>query len=95
MAENGATHSQLQRPVDPGRDHIRGGGAADRVVLLVYADYLCPYCRRLRRILARLREALGERLLYVYRHFPNERAHPGATFVHAAVEAAANQDKFW
>jgi NhaA family Na+:H+ antiporter len=96
MAESAAVHSQLQRKVDPARDHSRGGGAAsDRIDLVVYADYLCPYCRRLRRILARLRDALGERLRYTYRHFPNEKAHPGAEFVHAAAEAAANQGKFW
>lgn len=94
MAE-GAVHSQLQRKVDPARDHTRGGSGRDRIDLVVYADYLCPYCRRLRRILARLRDALGERLAYTYRHFPNEKAHPGAEFVHAAAEAAGLQGKFW
>jgi len=93
MAE--AAPSQLQRKVDPARDHTRGGSARDRIDLVVYADYLCPYCRRLRHILARLRDALGERLAYTYRHFPNEKAHPGAELVHAAAEAAARQGKFW
>ena len=95
MAESAAVHTQLQRKVDPARDHSRGGAASDRIELVVYADYLCPYCRRLRRILARLRDALGERLRYTYRHFPNEKAHPGAEFVHAAAEAAGLQGKFW
>jgi len=87
--------AQLQRKVDPARDHTRGGDARDRIELVVYADYLCPYCRRLRHILARLRDALGERLAYTYRHFPNEKAHPGAELVHAAAEAAGRQGKFW
>ena len=95
MAESAAAHTQLQRKVDPARDHTRGGGGRDRIELVVYADYLCPYCRRLRRILARLRDALGERFAYTYRHFPNEKAHPGAEFVHAAAEAAGLQGKFW
>jgi NhaA family Na+:H+ antiporter len=95
MAESSAAHTQLQRKVDPARDHTRGGDARDRIDLVVYADYLCPYCRRLRRILARLRDALGERLAYTYRHFPNEKAHPGAELVHAAAEAAGLQGKFW
>jgi len=93
MAE--AAPPQLQRKVDPARDHTRGGNARDRIDLVVYADYLCPYCRRLRQILARLRDALGERLAYTYRHFPNEKAHPGAELVHAAAEAAGRQGKFW
>ena len=42
-------------------------------------------------VLDRLRQALGERLVYVFRHFPNERAHPGATFIARAAEAAARR----
>jgi NhaA family Na+:H+ antiporter len=87
---------RLQRPIDPSQDHVRGGSAPDHVVsVVVYSDYLCPYCRRLRPVLERLRHALGERLAYVFRHFPNERAHPGATFLARAAEAAAQQGHFW
>src|ERR1700687_700588 len=90
-----ASPSRLASPVDPARDHIRGGGAAGGVVTLVlYGDYLCPSCRRLRFVIGGLRKALGERLAYVFRHFPNERAHPGADFASRAAEAAANQNRF-
>jgi NhaA family Na+:H+ antiporter len=37
----------------------------------------------------------GDRLVYVFRHFPNEHAHPGAEFAARAAEAAAAQGKFW
>jgi Thioredoxin len=71
---------RLQRAVDPLDDHVRGGSASNGVVsVVVYSDYLCPYCRRLRHVLARLRQTMGERLAYVFRHYPNERAHPGDT----------------
>ncbi|HEX9298329.1 MAG TPA: Na+/H+ antiporter NhaA [Polyangiaceae bacterium] len=86
---------RLLRPVDGGRDHVRGGGEPGVVTVLAYADFLCPYCRRLRDVMSRLREALGERLLYVFRHFPNERAHPGAEIIARAAEAAAQQGRFW
>src|SRR6476619_4542733 len=87
---------RLQRPVDRARDNIRGGSAPSGVVsVVVYGDYLCPYCRRLRHVLARLRQALGERLAYVFRQFPNERAHPGATLISRAAEAAGKQGRFW
>ena len=46
-------------------------------------------------MLVRLRKALGERLAYVFRQFPNERAHPGAEFAAQAAEAAARQGRFW
>jgi NhaA family Na+:H+ antiporter len=65
------------------------------VSLVVYGDYLCPYCRRLRLILARLHKALGGRLAYVFRHLPNDRSHPGAHFMSRAAEAAAKQGRFW
>ncbi len=86
---------KLQRAVDAGRDHVRGGHDPGAVTVVLYADYLCPYCRRLRGVIARLRKVLGERLAYVFRHFPNERAHPGAEFMARASEAAAKQDRFW
>src|SRR6478752_7244601 len=86
---------RLQRPVDRARDHVRGGGVPDPIVVVAYADLLCPYCQRLRRVLLRLRGALGDRLVYVFRHFPNERAHPGATRIARATEAAAKQGQFW
>ncbi len=85
----------LQRPVDPGRDHVRGGEGRDTATLLIYGDYLCPYCRRLRHVIERLHHAMGDRLAYVFRHFPNERAHPGAEFASRASEAAARQGRFW
>src|SRR5450432_541624 len=87
---------KLQRAVDLNRDHTRGGGTDDGVVtLVVYADYLCPYCRRLRDVLAQVRSTLGESILYVFRHLPNERAHPGAELLARATEAAAVQGRFW
>jgi NhaA family Na+:H+ antiporter len=86
---------RLLRPVDPARDHVRGGGVRDTVTVVAYADLLCPYCQRLRRVLQRLRGALGDRLVYVFRHFPNERAHPGAERIARVTEAAAHQGQFW
>lgn len=96
MAGNDIPAFKLQRAIDPDRDHVRGGQASDGVVSLVlYGDYLCPYCRRLRNVILRLREVLGDRLAYIFRHYPNERAHPGADFMARATEAAAKQGRFW
>jgi Na+:H+ antiporter, NhaA family len=88
---------KLQRAVEPARDHIRGGKPEEKdvVSVLLYGDFLCPYCRRLRPILIRLRQALGERMAYIFRHYPNETAHPGATFMACAAEAAGKQGRFW
>jgi len=87
---------QLIRPIDRQRDHVRGGDVSSRpLTLLFYGDFLCPYCRRLRQVLERLRRALGDRLVYVFRHFPNERAHPGAVLMSVGSEAAGRQGRYW
>jgi Na+:H+ antiporter, NhaA family len=67
----------------------------NRRTIVVYGDFLCPYCRRLRPVLDRLRETLGARMAYVFRHFPNERVHPGAEYVARTTEAAGRQGRFW
>jgi NhaA family Na+:H+ antiporter len=86
----------LQHPVDEARDHVRGDLAAeDAATVVLYGDYLCPFCRRLRPVMLQLREKLGDRFVYVFRHFPNEKAHPGATFIARVTEAAARQGRFW
>ncbi len=65
------------------------------MTVLIYGDYLCPYCRQLGQVLTRLRLTLGDRLVQVYRHYPNERAHPGAELASIAAEAAGKQGHFW
>ncbi|HEX3406776.1 MAG TPA: Na+/H+ antiporter NhaA [Caulobacteraceae bacterium] len=96
MSAESAEQRRLLRPVDKRRDHVRGGSVTrGRATVLIYGDYLCPYCRRLRTVLDRLRKSLGERMIYVFRHMPNERVHPGAEFASIASEAGARQGKFW
>ncbi len=87
----------LVRPVEAGRDQVRWADpdAPGSVSLVIFGDYLCPYCRRIRGVIWRLHDALGERFAYNFRQFPNERAHPGAEFASLAAEAAARQDRFW
>jgi Na+:H+ antiporter, NhaA family len=75
---------------------VRGGNTDERVIHIVsYVDFLCPYCRRFRTVLKRLRQVFGERIAYTLRHFPVERIHPGATFAARVAEAAGKQGRFW
>ncbi len=53
----------LLRPISRDADHLRGGDSLTGAVrVLMYGDYLCPYCRRLRPVLGQLRELLGDRI---------------------------------
>jgi protein-disulfide isomerase len=76
------------------RDHIRGPATA-LVTLVEYGDYECPYCGEAFPVVEKLRRALGNRLRFVFRHFPLAQMHPHAQDAAEAAEAAAAQDKFW
>ncbi len=83
----------LKPPVHD-RDHIRGQADAP-VTLVEYGDYECPHCRQVAPIIEQLRERFGDRLRYVFRHFPVTTAHPNAQLAAEAAEAAAAQGRFW
>ncbi|BBY18063.1 Na+/H+ antiporter NhaA [Mycolicibacterium litorale] len=84
----------LVRPVDPHRDHIRGDPNAP-LVLVEYGDFECPFCGRATGAIDEVRAHFGDDLLYVWRHFPLERAHPRAFDAARASEGAARQGKFF
>ena len=76
------------------RDHVRGPEDAP-VTLVKYGDYECPYCGELHPVLNELQEKMGERVRFVFRHFPLDSAHPRARGAALAAEAAASQGRFW
>jgi NhaA family Na+:H+ antiporter len=76
------------------RDHIRGTLDAP-VVFLEYGDYQCPHCLQAHSIVGELQERIGDRISFVYRHFPIRSSHPRAQYAAEAAEAAGAQGKFW
>ncbi len=87
------TTSRLILPVSE-RDHIRGSATA-LVTLVEYGDYECPYCGEAYAVVEELQRALGDRLRFVFRHFPLAQIHPHAQGAAEAAEAAGAQDMFW
>ena len=81
-------------PVNVERDHVRGNSDAP-LTLLEYGDYECSSCGRAYPIVNRLREHFGERLRFVFRHFPQSNVHPRASVAAQAAEAASAQGRFW
>ena len=84
----------LSPPVDPARDHVRGGTEA-RVTLVEYGDFQCPYCGDAYPVVQGLRETFGDRLRFVFRHMPLADLHPAAPAAAEASEAAGAQGRFW
>jgi protein-disulfide isomerase len=73
-------------------DHLRGpagrAGSGSALVIL-YADFECPFCAALHVRLD------GAAVRVVFRHFPVRSSHPRAWPAACAAEAAGCQDRFW
>lgn len=75
-------------------DHVRGERGAP-LQLVMFGDFQCPYCLGAQSILRRVRERLGDRLVFGFRHLPIPERHPLAPLAAEASEAAAAQGRFW
>jgi len=75
-------------------DHVRGEPGAP-LELVMFGDFQCPFCLGAQSVLRRVRERLGDRLLFGFRHLPIPERHPLAPLAAEASEAAAAQDRFW
>jgi formate-nitrite transporter family protein len=77
------------------RDHALGPSDAE-VTLVEYGDFECPFCGMAYPDIKDIRGRLGNRLRFVYRHFPRPE-HPHARHAAEAAECAAAQseDQFW
>ncbi|UII25740.1 formate/nitrite transporter family protein [Fulvivirga maritima] len=77
-------------------EHIRGAREAP-VTIIEYGDFECPSCKDLFPVLRRIQNKLGDRLKFVFRHYPLVDQHTLAYQSAQAAEAAAAQgsEKFW
>ena len=84
---------RLDRPVDSSRDHLVGAEHAE-ITLVEYGSYDCPHCRAANGRISEVREQLGDRVRYVFRHRPisgSDLARRAADL----VEQAATPEEFW
>lgn len=85
--------SKLTPPLGQ-RDHMIGPSQAS-LILVEYGDYECPHCGAAYPLVKEIREGLGDRLQFAYRHFPLTEIHPHAELAAETAEAAGAQGKFW
>jgi Na+/H+ antiporter NhaA len=83
----------LEFPVDPESDHIRGPLDAP-VTVVEYGDLECQYCGRAEPAVRELLSDFAD-VRYVWRHLPLTDVHPHAQLAAEASEAAADQGAFW
>jgi protein-disulfide isomerase len=78
-------------------DHIRGG-ANPQVYLIEYSDYECPFCSQFHTTAQAAAAEYGNKMAWVYRHFPLDSIHPKARPAANASECIfelGGQDAFW
>jgi len=92
MSTQAANH-RLDRPVDQQRDHVLGSAGAP-ITLVEYGSYACPHCRAANARITEVRNQLGDRLRYVFRHRPLTGSEI-ARRAGALVELARTPEQFW
>ncbi|MEB3337245.1 MAG: thioredoxin domain-containing protein, partial [Leptolyngbyaceae bacterium] len=71
------------------------GSAAQKIVLVEFSDFQCPFCARASGILKEFMTRHGDEVTLTYKHLPLVSIHPEAMPAAKASWAAAQQGKFW
>ena len=78
-------------------DHIRGNVNAP-ITIVEYSDLECPFCKRFHETLKQVLAEYGNKVRWVYRHFPLDQIHSKADKEAEATECAGElggNDAFW
>jgi protein-disulfide isomerase len=71
-------------------------GASDqKIVLLEFSDFQCPYCAKAHETLDKFMARHKNQVTLVYKHLPLTQIHPEAMPSAKAAWAAGQQGKFW
>jgi len=84
--------NRLNTPV--GDSPVKGSASAP-VTVVEFSDFQCPYCARSVAIIRALGKKYGDKVRFVFKHYPLERIHPVARSAAKAAMAAGEQGKFW
>ena len=96
LREKTAVHITLEPPrlaiTDTG--HPSKGPAEAPVVIVEFSDFQCAFCQRARPTVRQVLAEYGDRVRYVYRHYPLPN-HPNARPAAEASACANEQGRFW
>jgi protein-disulfide isomerase len=74
--------------------HPSKGPADAPIVIVEFSDFQCPYCQRAYPTVAQVLNTYGNKVRFVYRHYPLPN-HPDARPAAEASACADEQGKFW
>lgn len=71
------------------------GAKEQKIVLLEFSDFQCPYCSKAHQTLKQFMATRQNQVTLVYKHLPLTQIHPEAMPSAKAAWAAGQQGKFW
>lgn len=71
------------------------GAKEQKIVLLEFSDFQCPYCSKAHETLKQFMATRQNQVTLVYKHLPLTQIHPEAMPSAKAAWAAGQQGKFW
>jgi protein-disulfide isomerase len=71
------------------------GATNPELTIIGYEDFFCTFCKEMQPIIQSAVESNGVRVRYVWKDFPMNVLHPGASRAHEAAHCAKDQGKFW
>lgn len=86
--------------LEPPRQAVNAADGASKgpdgapIELIEFSDFQCPYCQRANPTVAQVLSTYGDRIRFVYRHYPLPN-HPNARPAAEAAACAGEQGKFW
>ena len=86
--------------LEPPRQKVSSAGSPSKgpksapIELIEFSDFQCPFCLRADPTVQQVLSTYGDKIRFVYRHYPLPN-HPSARPAAEAAACAAEQDKFW
>lgn len=90
------TPTPIPRQVIDIGDSASWGPADAKVTIVTFSDFQCPYCQVFSsQAYPLIKQNYGDKVRFVFKHFPITQSHPQAYGAALASECANEQGKFW